>query len=60
MAIRYGKELEELFYEKLSNEIGKFHYDNLKSEDGKDILGFFKKVIIQLDFILMGDLILMI
>ena len=39
----YGKELEELFYEKLSNEIGKFHYDNLKSEDGKDILGLFQE-----------------
>ena len=38
-----GKELEELFYEKLSNEIGKFNYDNLKSEDGKDILGLFQE-----------------
>ena len=39
----YGKELEELFYKKLSNEIGEFNYDNLKSEDGKDILGLFQE-----------------
>ena len=28
----YGKELERLFYKKLSNEIGEFKYDNLKTE----------------------------
>ena len=28
----YGKELEELFYNKLKNEIGDFKYDNLKTE----------------------------
>ena len=39
----YGKELEELFYEKLSNEIGSFKYDNLKTEDGNDILGLFQE-----------------
>jgi len=39
----YGKELEELFYNKLKNEIGDFKYDNLKTEDGKDILGLFQE-----------------
>ncbi len=39
----YGKELEELFYKRLSEEIGDFKYDNLKSEDGKDILGLFQE-----------------
>lgn len=39
----YGKELEELFYKKLSNEIGSFKYDNLKTEDGNDILGLFQE-----------------
>ena len=37
----YGEDLEKLFYKKLSNEIGDFKYDNLKSEDGKSILGLF-------------------
>ena len=39
----YGQELEELFYKKLSNEIGHFKYDNLKSEEGDDILGLFQE-----------------
>ena len=39
----YGEELEELFYKKLKNEIGEFKYDNLKDEDGKDILGLFQE-----------------
>ena len=39
----YGKELEELFYKRLSNEIGDFKYDNLKTDDGKDILGLFQE-----------------
>ncbi len=39
----YGEELEKIFYKKLSNEIGEFKYDNLKSEDGKDILGLFQE-----------------
>ena len=39
----YGAELEDLFYNKLKNEIGDFNYDNLKSEDGKDILGLFQE-----------------
>ena len=39
----YGEEVEKLFYSKLKNEIGNFHYDNLKSEDGSDILGLFQE-----------------
>ena len=39
----YGKELEELFYNKLKNEIGNFKYDNLKTENGDDILGLFQE-----------------
>ena len=39
----YGKELEELFYNRLSNEIGDFKYDNLKTDDGNDILGLFQE-----------------
>ena len=39
----YGEELEELFYKKLKNEIGDFKYDNLKDEDGKEILGLFQE-----------------
>ena len=39
----YGKDLERLFYERLKNEIGDFKYDNLKTEDGKDILGLFQE-----------------
>ena len=39
----YGEELEELFYKKLKNEIGDFKYDNLKDDDGKDILGLFQE-----------------
>ena len=41
--IEYGKELETLFYEKLKNEIGNFKYDNLKTDDGKDIYGLFQE-----------------
>ena len=40
----YGEELEELFYKKLKNEFGVFIYDNLKVEDGKDILGLFQDI----------------
>ena len=39
----YGKELERLFYKKLSNEIGEFKYDNLKTEEGDEILGLFQE-----------------
>ena len=35
--------MEELFYKRLKNEIGEFRYDNLKSDDGKDILGLFQE-----------------
>ena len=41
--VEYGKELEELFYNKLKNEIGDFKYDNLKTESGDDILGLFQE-----------------
>ena len=41
--IEYGKELEKLFYEKLKNEIGEFKYDNLKDDNGKEILGLFQE-----------------
>ena len=39
----YGKELEELFYKKLKNEIGDFKYDNLKTDSGEDIYGLFQE-----------------
>ncbi len=39
----YGKELEELFCKRLKNEIGDFKYDNLKTNDGSDILGLFQE-----------------
>ena len=41
--IEYSKELEELFYKRLKNEIGDFKYDNLKTNDGNDILGLFQE-----------------
>ena len=41
--LEYGKDLEKIFFNKLKNEIGDFKYDNLKSEDGKDILGLFQE-----------------
>ena len=41
--VDYGKELEELFYKRLKNEIGDFKYDNLKTDDDKDILGLFQE-----------------
>ena len=41
--LEYGKELEELFYKRLKNEIGDFKYDNLKTDDGKEILGLFQE-----------------
>ena len=39
----YGKELEELFYKRLKNEIGDFRYDNLKTDSGDDIYGLFQE-----------------
>jgi hypothetical protein len=41
--IEYGKELEKLFYGKLRNEIGDFKYDNLKDDNGNEILGLFQE-----------------
>lgn len=41
--VEYGKDLERLFYNKLKNEIGDFKYDNLKTDDGNDILGLFQE-----------------
>ena len=39
----YGKELEELFYKRLKNEIGDFKYDNLKTDNGDIIYGLFQE-----------------
>ena len=39
----YGRELEELFYKKLKNEIGDFKYDNLKTDNGDTIYGLFQE-----------------
>ena len=39
----YGKELEELFYKRLKNEIGDFKYDNLKTDNGDVIYGLFQE-----------------
>ena len=39
----YGKEMEELFYKKLKNEIGEFKYDNLKTDNGDIIYGLFQE-----------------
>ena len=41
--LEYGKALEELFYKKLKNEIGDFKYDNLKTDNGNNILGLFQE-----------------
>jgi hypothetical protein len=41
--IDYSKELESLFYERLKNEIGDFKMDNLKTDNGDDILGLFQE-----------------
>ncbi len=39
----YNKELENLFYKKVKNEIGDFRMDNLKDEKNEDILGLFQE-----------------
>ena len=39
----FGHELEKIFYDRLKNEIGDFKYDNLKTENGNDILGLFQE-----------------
>ena len=41
--VEYGKDLEELFYSKLKNEIGDFKYDNLKTDNGDIIYGLFQE-----------------
>ncbi len=39
----FNKELENLFYKKVKNEIGEFKMDNLKDENNEDILGLFQE-----------------
>ena len=39
----FNKEMENIFYEKVSNEIGEFEMDNLKDEKNQDILGLFQE-----------------
>ena len=39
----YNVELENLFYNKVKNEIGDFKMDNLKDEKNRDILGLFQE-----------------
>ena len=39
----YSEELENLFYNKVKNEIGDFKMDNLKDEKDEDILGLFQE-----------------
>ena len=39
----YNDELENLFYNKVKNEIGDFKMDNLKDEKNEDILGLFQE-----------------
>ena len=39
----YSKKLEDIFYERVSKQIGSFEFDNLKDENGKDILGLIQE-----------------
>jgi len=39
----YSEELENLFYNKVKNQIGDFRMDNLKDEKNNDILGLFQE-----------------
>jgi len=39
----FNKEMESIFYKKVSNEIGEFKMDNLKDEKNQDILGLFQE-----------------
>tara|TARA_B100001540_G_C15539879_1_gene520892 strand:- start:6 stop:713 length:708 start_codon:yes stop_codon:yes gene_type:complete len=39
----YNKKLEDIFCERLKNEIGDFKMDNLKDENGKDIYGLIQE-----------------
>ena len=41
--IDYSKEMEDLFCERVRNEIGDFKMDNLKTEEGNDIYGLFQE-----------------
>ena len=41
--VNYSEELENLFYNRVKNEIGEFKMDNLKDENNKDILGLFQE-----------------
>tara|TARA_A100001015_G_scaffold274909_1_gene331679 strand:+ start:1037 stop:1750 length:714 start_codon:yes stop_codon:yes gene_type:complete len=36
-------EIEKLYYDKIKSNIGDFKYDNLKTDEGKDILGLFQE-----------------
>ena len=39
----YDKELEKKFYQRVKNEIGDFKLDNLKTDDGEEILGLIQE-----------------
>ena len=39
----YSKELENIFLDKVKNQIGEFKMDNLKDENNEDILGLFQE-----------------
>jgi len=39
----FNKKLEKIFHDRLQNEIGNFKMDNLKDENGKDILGLIQE-----------------
>ena len=39
----YNQNLEKIFRERLENEIGNFKMDNLKDDEGKDILGLIQE-----------------
>ncbi len=39
----FNKEMENIFYQKVLNEIGEFKMDNLKDEKNQDILGLFQE-----------------
>ena len=39
----YGSEVEKIYYSRVRQEIGDFKYDNLKTDDGRDILGLFQE-----------------
>jgi hypothetical protein len=41
--MEHGKELEVLFRKRLESEIGDFKYDNLKTDEGNEILGLFQE-----------------